>query len=466
VSSTDTTAFKSGDLAAAIQVLIDQVRGPVFTPADEGYDEERAGFQTAARREPEVIIGAAEAADVRAAVEFAGVRGLPVAVQGTGHGLATVEGGLLITTGRMTDVRVNAEERTAWIEAGTPWARVVEETAPHGLAPLSGSAPQVCAMSYLLGGGLGLMARQYGYAADHVRAIDVVTADGELRHVTAEDDADLFWALRGGRDNFGIATGIEIDLVPVGRLYGGGLFFDAQRAEDILNAWQRWTVTVPEEMTSSLAMVPFPDVPALPEPLRGRHVVHIRIAYTGDAESGEELVAPLRTLGPRLMESLKDMPYSESGSISNDPTDPMPYHGSNAMLSDLNGPAIHALLDMTGPDAPQKFILEIRQLGGALTRPPTVANAVGHRDARFALGVLSRLDSADVDAVRAAHDKLGRALSPWTVGRCLNFTYGETTPEEVSTAYDPDDYRRLTELKVRYDPGNMFRLNHNIPPAT
>jgi hypothetical protein len=448
-------------------VLTERVQGPVLTPDEVGYDDERAGFQTAARRRPDVIVGATGEDDVRVAVEFAGARGLPVAVQGTGHAPVTIEGGVLISTGRMTGVRVDADERSARIEAGTRWAQVLEAAAPHGLAPLSGSAPQLCATSYLLGGGLGLMARRYGYAADHVRGIDVVTADGELRHVTVDEDADLFWALRGGRDNFGIATAIEIDLMPVSRLYGGGLFFDAEHAEDVLNAWERWLRTAPEEMTSSLAMVPFPDIPALPEPLRGRHVVHIRIAYTGDADSGEKLVEPLRAIGPRLMEGLREMPYTESGSICNDPTDPMPYHGSNAMLRDLDGAAIQTLLDLAGPDADQKFIVELRHLGGALARPPAVPNAVGHRDASFALGVLTRLPSADADAdaVRAAHDQLLERLSPWTVGRCLNFTYGVTTPQEVSTAYDPDDYRRLTELKARYDPENMFRLNHNIPPA-
>lgn len=465
MSRTTVKTFQSGDLDAAIKELTAVAEGPVFAPGDDGYDDERAGYQTGTTREPDVIVGVTGEADVRAAVLFATARGLPVAVQGTGHVLADLTEGVLITTRRLDGVQVDADARTATIQAGAPWAAVVEQTGPHGLAPLSGSAPGVCAMSYTLGGGMGLMARQFGYAADHVRAIDVVTADGEFRHVTAETETDLFWALRGGRDNFGIATSIEIDLMPVERLYGGSLFFDGEYAEDVVNAWQRWTATVPEEMTSSLAMVPFPDIPVLPEPLRGRHAVSIRIAYTGDAESGEKLVAPLRTIAPTLMEGLRDMPYTESGSICNDPPDPMPYHGSNAYLRDLDGPAIHTLLGLAGPDAKQKFIVELRHLGGALSREPAVANAVGHRDAAYAIGVLSRLGAADPDAVRAGHDELFTALEPWSEGRCLNFTYGVNTAEQISAAYDPDDYRRLTELKARYDPTNLFRLNHNIPPA-
>lgn len=444
--------------------LAGRIVGPVRTAGAEGYEQEISGFQTAARREPDVVVGATGPDDVCAAVGFATAHDLPVAVQGTGHGLATMTGGLLITTSRMAGVTVDPGARTARFEAGASWADVVARTAPYGLAPLSGSAPGVCAMSYLLGGGMGLMARKYGYAADHVQALDVVTADGQARHVTAAGDADLFWALRGGRDNFGIATAAEIHLMPVERLYGGGLFFDAELAGPVLSGWLRWTADLPTELTTSLAVVPFPDVPALPEPLRGKHVVHIRVAYLGAADRGETLVAPLRTIGPRLLEGLREMPYSESGSICNDPTDPMPYFGSNAMFRDLDDDAISTLLDTAGPGAEHTFILELRHLGGAMSRPSAIPNSVGHRDAAFALGALSRLGPDDAGATAAAHAGLSKAMGPWTIGRCLNFTYGDLTPEDVATAYDADDFRRLVELKGRYDPGNLFRLNHNIPP--
>jgi FAD/FMN-containing dehydrogenase len=467
VSSTNVSAFESGDLTAATGKLAEQVHGPVLTPGDKGYDDETAGYQTIAKRAPQVVVGATGQDDVRSAVAFAVARSLPVAVQGTGHGLAPMEGGLLITTRRMTGVSIDAEARTARIEAGATWAQVVELASPYGLAPLSGSAPGVCAVSYLLGGGLGIMARQYGYGADHVLAINVVTADGALRHVTAEEDPDLFWALRGGQGNFGVATDVEVELMPVEKIYGGGLFFDAAQAEDVINTWQQWCDTVPEEMTSSLAMVPFPDIPVLPPPLRGKHVVHIRIAYIGDAESGEKLIKPLRAIGPTIMEGVREMPYSDSGTISNDPTDPAPYIASNAMLSGLDETAVSALLDVAGPGrSAVPLIAEFRQLGGALSRQPAVPNAVGHRDAAYAVGTLTILRSGDPDTAYAAHAELGKALAPWTVGRCLNFTYGSTTPEEVATAYDPADYRRLTELKARFDPDNVFRLNHNIPPTT
>ena len=435
----------------------------MLRPGDDGYDEERSGFQTARRHRPAVIVGAAEAGDVRAAVAFAAARDLPVAVQATGHGRSVpADGGMLISTRRMTGVRVDAATRTAWIEPGVRWEQVVREVTPYGLAPLNGSAPHTGAVGYTLGGGLGLLARRHGYAADHVREIDVVTADARLRHVTADSDPDLFWALRGGRDNFGVVTGMRIGLVPVTRIYGGGLFFPAGLAAGVLRAFAEWTRALPEEMTASVGMIPFPDLPVIPEPLRGRHVTHVRVAHLGDAASGERLVAPLREAGPRLLDTLAEMPYAESGSIYNDPSRPHAYSGSNITLSGLDDAAVRTVFDLAGPDAPVRCVVDLRHLGGALARTPEVASAVGHRDAAYLLRVLSAEDSP---AARAAHERVFAAMRPWaTGGRSLNFLY-DADPDQVRDAYEPEDHRRLTELKAVYDPANLFRLNHNIPPA-
>jgi FAD/FMN-containing dehydrogenase len=460
------TVGSTGSRTPEIDALARRVRGPVLLPGDDGYDVERTGFQTAVEQRPALVVGAEGAEDVRAAVEFASANGLPVGVRATGHGACPVaEGGLLITTRRMTGVRVDAEGRTAWLDAGVCWDQVIPETSRHGLAPLSGSAPHVGAVSYTLGGGLGLLARRYGYAADHVRAVEVVTADGALRQVTAETDPDLFWALRGGRDNFGVVTRLQVDLFPVTRLYGGGLFFDAEHVRDVLPAYRDWTATVPDELTSSVGMVPLPDLPVVPEPLRGRHVLHLRVAHTGDAAGGERLVAPLREVAPRLMDTLRDMPFAEAGSIYNDPTTPHGYHGNNVLLRELDGSALDAVLQEAGPGASVPCVVDIRHLGGALARPPAVPNAVGHREARYILRVLSPVSGADVERVRAVHRRVFDAAAPWTIGRSLNFVYGENAPEQVRSCYQPAEYRRLAELKAAYDPKNTFRRNHNIPPA-
>ncbi|WP_406067690.1 FAD-binding oxidoreductase [Micromonospora sp. NBC_01638] len=448
--------------------LADQVMGPVLVPRDEGYDEERAGWQTARRHRPDLVVGAAGPADLQAAVTYASGRGLPVAVQGTGHALAAVaaEGGVLITTARMSAVRVDADAGTAWVAAGTRWDQVIHRAAAAGLAPLSGSAPHVGAVSYTLGGGLALLSRTFGYAADHVRGLDVVTADGRLRHVTRDCEPDLFWALRGARDNFGVVTGMEIDLMPVTTLYGGALVFPVEKAADVFGTYLQWAATVPEAMNSSIALISLPDVPAIPEPLRGRRTIHIRIACAaGDPGTGERLVAPLRAIGP-MSDTLGKLAYTEAGSIHNDPVAPGAVESGTAMLGELDATAVQAILDLAGPHAPVPHIVELRHLGGRLAHPPAVNNAVGNRDARYLFNVVSRLERADITQIRLAHARMFEAIAPWsTGGQFLNFMNGENAATQVRSAYNATDYRRLTDLKAVYDPENIFRLNHNIPPA-
>jgi FAD/FMN-containing dehydrogenase len=317
---------------------------------------------------------------------------------------------------------------------------VIHEAAPAGLAPLSGSAPAIGAVSYTLGGGLGLLSRRYGYAADHVRGLDVVTADGQLRQVTADSDPDLFWALRGGRDNFGVVTGMEIDLMPITTIYGGGLFFAGERAAEVFDTYLRWTATVPDEMSSSVAMISFPDVPALPGPLRGRYIVHVRIAYAADdLGAGEQLVAPLRALDP-LIDTLGELPYTAVGSIHNDPVAPGTFESGTAMLGELDATAVRAIFDLAGPHAPVPHVVELRHLGGRLAHPPAIGNAVGNRDARYVLTVVSRLERADIADVRPAHKRIFEAIAPWdTGGRFLNFLNGESDAEQVRSAYDVKD---------------------------
>jgi hypothetical protein len=202
-----------------------------------------------------------------------------------------------------------------------------------------------------------------------------------------------------------------------------------------------------------------------PEPIRGRYVAHVRIAYAGDAADGERLAAPLRAVGPRLMDTLEDMPYTAVGSIFNDPPHPHAYSGTNALLHELDESAVRSVLDLAGPDAPVTCIVQVNHLGGALARPPAAANAVGHRDAKYLLRVLSPLGSVDAGTVKRVHRGLLEELAPWTTGSAVGFLFGESTVEQVRSAYEPDDYRRLTELKTVYDPDNTFRLNHNIPPG-
>lgn len=452
----------------AIEKLAAQVQGPVLCPGEDDYDEERAGFNLALRHRPDVIVGAARTEDVATAVEFAAAHGLPVAVQATGHGYSVAaEGGLLITTGRMSGVTVDPARRTVTVAAGVRFEQVIPEAAVHGLAPLSGSAPHVGVVGYVLGGGVGLLARTYGYASDQVRSLQVVTAQGSVVRVTAESEPDLYWALLGGRDNFGIVTELEMGLVPVQRLFGGGLFYDAETATELLQTYVRWTEGLPQEMNSSVALIPFPDDPEVPEPMRGRHIYHVRIAHTGAPQQAQRLLEPLRAAaGPALLEALHEMPYTESASIHDDPPVPVPFLREVALFRDLDPQVITTVLDHAGPRAPLPIVVELRHLGGALAANPQHRNAVSHRDAQYLLSVVVLLFGPTEDDARPLLDQLFEELSPSSSGTSLNFLgHGKNaTGKRLEAAYTPADFERLRVLKSTYDPSNLFRSNYNIPP--
>ncbi|GAA1922713.1 FAD-binding oxidoreductase [Streptomyces durmitorensis] len=431
----------------------------VFRPGDDGYEEEIAGFQTGFAQRPAIVFAAGSADDVVAAVSYAADAGLPIGVQATGHGLpGPSEGGVLISTRRMDSVRIDADARTVTVGAGVRWGQVVEAAAAHGLAPLNGSAPGVGAVSYTLGGGLGILAREFGYAADHVRRLDVVTADGILRHVTAESEPELFWGLLGGGANLGVVTALEIGLVPVARLYGGAIEFDGREVDPgrVLRAYEAWTRTVPDELTSSVAALVYPDMPQLPPHLRGRYLVTVRVAYTGSEAAGERLVAPLREIGPVVSDSLREMPYTDSHTIHSDPDFPHSYYGDSVVVRELDLAAAEELFALTGPAAEKMHVVQINQLGGALAKP--VGNAVPYRDAGWLVRVLSPLEGTDLDAVRAVQ---ARAFGLFAgEGRLLNFAFAAA--DRAGGLYDAETRKRLAGLKATYDPANLFRRNYGV----
>ncbi|MBM7773182.1 FAD/FMN-containing dehydrogenase [Actinokineospora baliensis] len=447
-----------------------RLRGDVLLPDAPGYAEAVAAHNQTAPHRVAVAVLAADADDVREAVAFAATNGLPVAVQATGHGPSTTAAdGLLVVTRALDGVTVDPVRRVARIEAGARWGKVVAEAAKEGLAPPNGSSPLVGAIGYTIGGGVGPLGRAHGYAVDHVRSFDVVTADGEARTASAEVNPDLFFALRGGKGNFGVVTAMEIALLPVTRLYGGGLFFDGTNAADILRTYRDWTTTTPETLASSIAFIRFPDLEVFPEPLRGRYIAHIRVFYFGSEADGERLITPLRAIGPRLVDTVADMPYTEMGTINNDPTEPGPYYERSTLLRSLDDDALETIIGLIGPEANSPLLaVEIRQLGGALSREPAVPSAVGFRDAAFSLFLASVPPEEGVAEALEYQTKVIEAVSRWSTGgpyACFIGSYeaGEAT---VRAAYEPGAYERLRQVKRQYDPTNLFRVNHNIPPAT
>src|SRR5690348_6661152 len=261
-SDSSLPSVSSEDAAA----LAAAVAGPVLLPGDAGYDEERAVFNLNHELVPAVIVAADSAADVQVAGTCAAGQRRPVLVKTTGHQVVgTAPGAVVIATHRMNDVTVDAAARTARVGAGVLWTEVIEKAAAAGLAPLNGSNPKVGVSGYTLGGGLSpTLGRSHGYAADHVRSLEVVTADGELRHVDAQSEPELFWALRGVKGNFGVVTALEFDVFPVSRLYGGAIYFPGERMADVLRAWTAWHPGTPEAMTSSFAVLRLPPRPGLP----------------------------------------------------------------------------------------------------------------------------------------------------------------------------------------------------------
>ncbi|MFD8035363.1 FAD-binding oxidoreductase [Streptomyces sp. NPDC048231] len=451
--------------------LASQVRGPVLLPGDEGYEAECQIYNLNVPLEPALAVGAVNATDVQAAVRFAARDGRPVTVKTTGHQQVTpARGGVLISTRRMQGIAVDAGRRRARVEAGVVWQEVIDQAAAVGLAPMSGSAPLVGVAGYTLGGGLSpVFGRSLGYAADHVRSLEVVTADGELRHVTADSDPELLWALLGGKGNFGVVTALEFDLFPLTHFYGGGIHFPGERLADVLHTWRTWQSDMPEKMSSSLAVQRLPPLPELPEPLRGAFVVHVRIAHLGPAAEGERLIAPLRAAAPALIDTVSEMPHTALGAVHMDPPTPMPYYDRTTMLRAFPAEAADKLIELLGPGSNSPLAsVEIRMLGGALDREPPVPNAVSSRGLPFVLFGFGVGGPEQAEFLRGKLDEVMNAMEPWADRRrMVNFLSIEeaTDPEQLSEAYGAERYRRLTAAKKAYDPTNMFRVNHNILPG-
>jgi FAD/FMN-containing dehydrogenase len=355
------------------------VSGQVLTPEDAGYDRARQAWNLTVDQYPALIVFAQSAEDIVEAVRFADAQNLGVAVKATGHGtIHEANDSLLIDTSQMTDVRVNAAALTAWVSAGVKWGRVLEQTQAVGLAPLLGSSPDVGAVGYTLGGGMGWLARKYGLSTDSVNYFELVTADGQRVRASAQENADLFWGLRGGGGNFGVVTGMEIRLYPVNMVYGGNLFYPISLAKEVYTHYRSWIANAPDELTSSIVLMNFPPVPAVPEFLRGQSFVMVRGLYSGPIEEGEKLLEYWRAWQPPLVDGFKAMPFSQVAAVSNDPLDPMPSLSSGAWLKDLSdetsdpfcraaGSAAHAGLCRGAPC--RRSHLQGRSNRGSLWKP-------------------------------------------------------------------------------------------------
>lgn len=446
-----------------------QISGSVFTPHDAGYDQARATWNLAVRQHPALIVEATNSADIVAALRYARDNNLGVAVKSTGHGVVReADGALLIVTSRLTDIRIDAENQTAWVGAGNVWGAVLDKAQAVGLAPLLGSSPGVGVIGYTLGGGMGWLARKYGLSIDSVLYFEVVTADGRVLHVSDTENSDLFWALRGGGGAFGVVTGMKIRLYPVSMVYGGTLVFPADQAKALLTFYRDWINTLPDEFTTSIALMNLPPLPDLPEFLRGKSVVMLHGCYVGPVEQGEAFMQPWHAQFTPLAAMFGPMPFSQVGAISNDPKDPVPGYSSGAWMRDLSDETIDTLIahgvSVNGSSPLVKT--EIRHAGGAMARVNPHANAYGNRSATLLMQTVGITPTPEARQHVVQYTQAFKAAltAHLTGGVYMNFVEGKESVARIKDGFLPESYRRLMAIKAKYDPANVFRFGFNIPP--
>jgi FAD/FMN-containing dehydrogenase len=414
--------------------LISDFGGTIHRPGEPGYHEQRAALSPDVDSHPVLVAEATTAADVSAVVRYAAGQGLPLAVQATGHGTwAVADDGILLRTTSMTGMVIDADRRIARVGSGTRWGQVLDAAAQVGLAPLAGSSRAVGVTGYTLGGGVGWLARKYGFAADSVLRAQVVTADGRIITADREHHAELWWALRGGGGSFGIVTGLEFQLYPMAEVFAGIAYFPRERAGDILNHYRTWAAAAPDELSTAVVLTQVPDG----EPHAGERAVAIKVMYAGSADAAGTELGPLwKVAGTPWASSLGHQPFAQAT-----------MGGTAARHLDLFEKLPDAVIDSAlaaGADA----TVEIRHWGGAMARPHADAGPVGHRSTQFTVIV----DNPQPD--------LAGALRPHaTGGSFLNFL-SDTT--RTRAAYTDENYQALRRVKATYDPHDMFRIGHRI----
>ena len=440
--------------------------GRVVTAEDAGWDAARQAYNLAVDQRPELVAYPRDAQGVAELVRFARERELRIAPQRTGHNagpLGSLERTILLKTDDLGGVTIDRLAGRARVGAGMKWEHVVPQASEMGLAALHGSTPDVSIAGYSLGGGLGWYGRKHGLATNSVTAIEIVTADGELRRVDHEREPELFWALRGGGGNFGVVTALEFDLYPVREVYAGVMFFPFERSAEILHAWRSITPDMPDEMTTVGRLMQFPPLEEVPEPVRGQSFVLVEGFYLGGQAAGEELLRPVRELGP-VMDTFAMLPPVGLAEIHMDPPDPIPAVSDTMLMADLTDKAIDDMVAVAGPGSGSMLAtVEFRHMGGALGRTQPHHGALAKLEGDFAMfaGGMA-VDPAMTAANEAQLALLNGALAPYQSGQYGNFV--ERTAD-VSSFFGAETYARLQRVKGEYDPDGLFRANHAIEAA-
>lgn len=444
-----------------------EVRCRLLGIDDDGYADAVASYNTLYTHRPAVVALPETTAEVVEAVLHARRLDLPIAVQGTGHGArANYDGALLINTSRLRALRLDPDARTVRVGAGVTWAEVLAAAGPVGLAPLCGTSPAVGVVGYTLGGGFGWLQREYGASSDHVRSVEVVTTDGRILTAGPTEHPDLFDALLGSGGCLAVVTAIELELLPVETVFGGGVVFPLDRAREVMIAYRDWCATAPPVVTSTLVFVQLPPAPSVPEELRGLPAIGIMACVDGDEQRGVELLAPLRELPGAVLDTFRTLPYEQVGQILGAPTDPVPTVTFGTAIRALDDATIDSLLTLLGPGANSEALVQIRHVGG--TEPPGTRRDFGYADVGYALFAFEVAPTPDaVAASRARLDRFAATLAPHTTGGIpVSFAGTANDPAEVlRSALHEQRYERLRKAKAAFDPENRLRFAYPVDPG-
>ncbi len=448
-------------------------KGVVISPSDSKYDQARRVWNHMIDKRPALIAECSDTQDVLRAVQFARENDLPVAVRGGGHnvaGYAVCDDGMVIDMSSMRDVAVDPEKQTVRAEAGARWADVDKATQPHGLATPGGEVSETGIAGLTLGGGVGYLRRKYGLSCDNLLSVDMVTEDGLEIKANENENADLFWALRGGGGNFGVVTAFEYRLHPVGPdVMSLNTFYPIEEAGRVLSAWREFTISAPDEATSAFAIWRIPEDPDLPAALHGRPVCLFDGMYTGPIEEGKEVFRPLRELGGAILDLSGQVPYLEAQrAFDAFFPDGGLYYWKSLFMDKISDHASETLVDGASGRPNPAILVILRHLGGAISRTSTDATAFSKRQAEFMLSIDGGwTDPNESERNIAWIRQYWRTMRPFSNGGVyLNFPGFDDLQDNRWQTSHGRNYDRLTRIKYKYDPSNRFRFNQNIMPAS
>ena len=441
------------------------LNGKVIGPDNPAYEDARRVFFTGFDRRPAAIVRVADASDVSRVVNVVRETGAELAVRGGGHsraGHGTSEGGIVLDLSEMKVVEIDADHRVAWAQTGLTTGEYTKATGDHGLATGLGDAPTVGIGGITLGGGVGFLVRKNGLTIDDVLGAEVVTADGELLEVDAENHPDLFWALRGGGGNFGVATRLRFRLHEIDEVLGGMLMLPA--SAEVITGLIAAAEAAPEELSIIANFTKAPPMPFVPAEHHGKPIVIAPMVYAGDVEAGQRAIAPIRALATPLVDMVRPIRYPEMYEGPEGPRAAVSA-GTNVLVDGLAAGAAEAILEHLETSTAQMAGVQLRVLGGAMARVPDDATAFGHRGAKMMVNVAAMYATPEAGPENEAWaSSLATALADETSGAYVGFL-GDEGDLGVRRAYPPATLERLAAVKREYDPDNLFRRNLNVAPA-